>query len=158
MAGTAIGLYVLLHYWVTSRALGCSSAFGSACALGSSLPYFRGEEFGRAHDWRMWFMLGTPVGGLIGATSSPGDWQASFAMGVHYDAWLPESLWGKALTLFGAGALMGIGARMAGGCTSGHTIVGVALLTPSSLLASIGFFIGALATVQALAALLGGAA
>jgi uncharacterized membrane protein YedE/YeeE len=39
---------------------------------------------------------------------------------------------------------------MAGGCTSGHSIVGMALMAPSSLLASVGFFVGGTIAVQAL--------
>ncbi|MHB1148759.1 MAG: YeeE/YedE family protein, partial [Lutibacter sp.] len=40
--------------------------------------------------------------------------------------------------------LVGFGARWAGGCTSGHAIVGLSNLELASLIAVIGFFIGGL--------------
>ena len=43
-----------------------------------------------------------------------------------------------------AGFLVGFGARWAGGCTSGHAIVGLSNLELASLIAVIGFFIGGL--------------
>lgn len=38
--------------------------------------------------------------------------------------------------------LLGFGARMAGGCTSGHTLSGAAQLVLSGWVATMGFFIG----------------
>jgi hypothetical protein len=42
------------------------------------------------------------------------------------------------------GFLVGFGARYAGGCTSGHAIMGMATFQRASLIAVIGFFIGGL--------------
>jgi hypothetical protein len=42
------------------------------------------------------------------------------------------------------GFLVGFGARYAGGCTSGHAIMGLSYLQWPSLIAVIGFFIGGL--------------
>ncbi|TVR94946.1 MAG: YeeE/YedE family protein, partial [Trueperaceae bacterium] len=42
------------------------------------------------------------------------------------------------------GFLIGFGARWAGGCTSGHAIMGLSELQWPSLLAVVGFFIGGL--------------
>jgi uncharacterized membrane protein YedE/YeeE len=42
------------------------------------------------------------------------------------------------------GFLVGFGTRYAGGCTSGHTIFGLATLQWPSLVATISFFIGGL--------------
>jgi uncharacterized membrane protein YedE/YeeE len=60
------------------------------------------------------------------------------------------------LLAFG-GALIGYGARTAGGCTSGHSIVGIALGAKSSLVATIGFMLGGFAATWAWIALRGGA-
>jgi uncharacterized membrane protein YedE/YeeE len=46
--------------------------------------------------------------------------------------------------------LIGFGARMAGGCQSGHSINGLSVLNPPSLLASAGFFVGGIVAVQIL--------
>ena len=43
-----------------------------------------------------------------------------------------------------AGIMVGFGARWAGGCTSGHAIVGLSNLEIPSLISVIGFFIGGL--------------
>ena len=50
-------------------------------------------------------------------------------------SWLDAhlSLGVEVAVLFGAGLLIGIGARTAGGCTSGHGLTGAALLSPASL-------------------------
>ena len=42
------------------------------------------------------------------------------------------------------GFFVGFGARYAGGCTSGHAIMGLSLFQLASLIAVIGFFIGCL--------------
>lgn len=42
------------------------------------------------------------------------------------------------------GFLVGFGTRYANGCTSGHSIMGISQLSPSSLVATIGFFVGGL--------------
>ncbi len=46
--------------------------------------------------------------------------------------------------LMAAGILVGFGSRYAGGCTSGHGIVGLSMLAPESFIAVAGFFIGGL--------------
>ena len=48
------------------------------------------------------------------------------------------------LILLFAGILVGFGSRYAGGCTSGHGIVGLSSLSKESFIAVIGFFIGGL--------------
>jgi uncharacterized membrane protein YedE/YeeE len=65
---------------------------------------------------------------------------------------LPESFAspsGAAKLLFG-GFLVGFGTRYAGGCTSGHSITGIANLNWPSLLATICFFAGGLAVTWGL--------
>lgn len=101
--------------------------------------------------WRLWFILGIPLGGLVAVLTSPNvAWHAHWNWGAAYDALLPGAFWAKAAMLTVGGFLMGLGARLAGGCPSGHTINGVALLNLPSVIASIGFFVGGLATVQLL--------
>ena len=43
------------------------------------------------------------------------------------------------------GFLVGFGTRYAGGCTSGHAIMGLSMLNLGSLVAVVGFFVGGLA-------------
>lgn len=59
------------------------------------------------------------------------------------------------MILLGSGGfLIGFGTRYAGGCTSGHSITGLSSFQWSSLVATIGFFIGGLITAHALLPLL----
>ena len=54
------------------------------------------------------------------------------------------------------GVLIGFGTRLAGGCTSGHGIVGMAQLAPSSLIATGSFMASGFIVTNALWAVLGG--
>jgi uncharacterized membrane protein YedE/YeeE len=51
---------------------------------------------------------------------------------------------------FLGGGLMAFGARMAGGCTSGHGISGAMQLSVGSWIALLGFFVGGIATAMLL--------
>jgi hypothetical protein len=80
--------------------------------------------------------MGIVIGGFIGnflLSSEPGNFLPAFyasPLGV--------------LGLFMGGILIGFGTRYAGGCTSGHTIMGISALNVSSLVATIFFFVGGL--------------
>jgi uncharacterized membrane protein YedE/YeeE len=58
--------------------------------------------------------------------------------------------------MLGAGILVGVGTRMANGCTSGHGICGNARLSPRSLAATAVFMAAGALAVFAFAALTGG--
>ncbi|MFT7581124.1 MAG: putative membrane protein YedE/YeeE [Myxococcota bacterium] len=147
VAGIAIGLYMLLQYWLAGEALGASTGFGNVCALGSKQPFFQTKKYADPVNWRLLFLIGIPLGGLIGLLTSGGSFVPNIDLGL-YDAIYPSSVWGKGLILTGGGVMVGYGARMAGGCTSGHSITGMAMLNPPSLLASVGFFVGGIIVVQ----------
>ncbi|HEX9153075.1 MAG TPA: YeeE/YedE thiosulfate transporter family protein, partial [Flavobacterium sp.] len=65
---------------------------------------------------------------------------------------MPEALFGVQIwqspksifILIIGGVLIGFGSRYAGGCTSGHAILGLSSLQLPSLKAVIGFFVGGL--------------
>ena len=56
-----------------------------------------------------------------------------------------------------AGVMMGYGARTAGGCTSGHGMCGISLLSPASIVSTVTFFATAVLLANALAFVFGGA-
>jgi hypothetical protein len=149
VAGAAIGMYLLLQFWLTGKALGCSTGYGNFCGLLTKTSYFRRGEYAKLNNWRLWFALGLPLGGFIAAWTSGVVFQPSFEMGM-YEQVLPSALWLRGAFLITGGTLIGYGARLAGGCQSGHAISGMALLNPPSVLASAGFFIGGIVAVQAL--------
>jgi uncharacterized membrane protein YedE/YeeE len=146
VAGIAIGLFVPLFAWISGKSLGISSGYAELCSLGA--PAGKGR-------WKLWFVLGLPLGGLLASvlagtvhvTKSVETMRS--ALGVTTGAqWAMFAL---------GGALIGWGARAAGGCTSGHSIVGLALGARSSLVATLGFMAGGFAATWGAWALLGGA-
>jgi hypothetical protein len=86
------------------------------------------------------------IGGFISAMLSgqfhlewvPPKWSVTFGD-------LPFVRW---VVAFIGGIIMGIGARWAGGCTSGHGISGTLQLAISSWLAALCFFIGGILTAM----------
>ncbi|HEX2087926.1 MAG TPA: YeeE/YedE thiosulfate transporter family protein [Solirubrobacteraceae bacterium] len=88
--------------------------------------------------WRAWFLVGI-VGGAALFVIAGGTTPAQDGYG-----WVTRTLDGEAAflaapLLFGAGALIGYGAKSAGGCTSGNGLCGSALGSPSSLVATATF-------------------
>jgi uncharacterized membrane protein YedE/YeeE len=156
LGGLAIGLYAIFQWLVTGNALGASTGYGNVCSYFSRASFFHQGEFQTANNWRLWFLVGIPLGGLLAAFTSPGQIVASFSMGAMYDSVLPNALWAKSLVLLAGGTLIGFGSRMAGGCPSGHSIAGLSMLNPPSLLASAGFFVGGILMVQFLFRILAG--
>ena len=45
VGGAAIGLYVLLQYWISGNALGASTGYGNLCALASKASFFKTGKF-----------------------------------------------------------------------------------------------------------------
>ena len=155
IAGGAIGLFAVALLGVTGKQFGCSSSYCHFWSPLSRLRFFRDADF-RLDSWRVWFILGVPLGGALAVLTSPGaELVPSFSMGAMYEAVMPEVLWQKLLLLFAGGICLGLGARLANGCTSGHVITGVALLNPPSMLAGALFFIGGLFMAQSLFRVLG---
>lgn len=151
VGGIGVGLFMLGLFWLTGRALGASTGYGNVCAFASRSTFFRTGPYADRTGWRLWFTLGIPLGGLLGVLLSPGaTFAPGFSMGALYDGVLPDALWARAPILALGGVAVGYGARLAGGCTSGHSITGVSMLNPPSIFASIGFFLGGIAVVQIL--------
>jgi hypothetical protein len=103
--GLAIGLFATALAWITGKGLGVSSGFGTLCSLVSGLPILRQRPF--AERWRLWFLLGIPLGGL-----------ASAALGGRLVPERELAGLGSLSTLavlFVGGLLVGYGARLSGG-------------------------------------------
>jgi len=87
-------------------------------------------------SWKFYFVIGIVLGAYI-ASHFLSNTNIRFLPSVYY------SVTGY-IKLLAGGFLVGFGTRYANGCTSGHTITGLSLLNPSSLKATIAFFIGGL--------------
>jgi uncharacterized membrane protein YedE/YeeE len=96
------------------------------------------------------------VGGGIGAAAAEWPWRLAFVAGLVAAPLLyaaaggalptPRISAGPALLVV-AGLLVGIGAQMGGGCTSGHGVCGIARRSPRSLVAVAVFMAVAFGTV-----------
>ena len=150
MAGIAMGMFVTFHFWLMGKPAGCSTGYGNFCGMVTSrIEYFRVGEYAKINNSKLWFLLGIPIGGLLSALSSPEPLMFSFSMGM-YDEILPQTVAGKAIWLMFGGILLGFGARLAGACTTGHALVGGAMMNPPSLLAGGIFFLSAFLTTRLL--------
>jgi uncharacterized membrane protein YedE/YeeE len=89
-------------------------------------------------DWRVAFLVGLVVAGVIAAVAFPS------AVG---SAPVATPL------VVGAGLLVGFGTRMGNGCTSGHGVCGISRLSRRSITATVVFMATAAATVLVVRAL-----
>lgn len=142
VAGPIIGLFVPALLLVGNRHFGVSSNLRHLCAAVApgSVDYFR-YDWRRSGLWNLAFLLGILIGGFVVA-----GWQGPLPL-VPLDVFN----WSALLTargfgmMVGGGFLVGFGTAYAGGCTSGHGVLGLASFQVPSLIAVLGFFAGGLA-------------
>ncbi len=144
VSGPLIGLMVPALLLLAGKSFGVSSSFrhiNAMCAPRSKLPYLKNDNW-RAHFWKIVFVGGIVIGGFIG----------NHLLSAVPVPFLPEAYysWSGVIKLTIGGILVGFGTRYADGCTSGHTIMGLANLRWPSLVATICFFIGGLITTYLL--------
>jgi uncharacterized protein len=171
--GLAMGGIATLYPLLSGRLLGVSSAFGSLfekresaranlSELEAALLAETEAEFGptalpperrgnamlarlraEAERFRPLFLLGVILGGTL-ASALGGGIELVHTLGAEFDARYGAFGPLPALVLLGSGVLIGVGTRLAGGCTSGHGISGVARAQPGSLLTTAVFWCTAL--------------
>jgi uncharacterized protein len=145
-AGAALGAFVLLFFGATGKALGVSTGYYDACGALTE-PETR-------RSWRLPFLVGMVGGGLV-AVLLGGGFTPTASMGM-FDTLVTASLPAKAAILTGGGVLLGFGARLAGGCTSGHGIVGMALMARSSVTATLVFMVTGVGVTHLMLRVVGG--
>lgn len=109
-------------------------------------PYFRRSAVLSGRGWRLPLLSGLVLGGALSAVLG-GGWEPIWALGV-FDRAIGLGPAGKVAWMFAGGLLVGFGTRLAGGCTSGHGIFGLANLELPSLLSTISFMAAGIATTQ----------
>ena len=92
----------------------------------SDQPYFKRSGLHGPGAWRLPFLAGLLLGGLLSALLG-GGWHPSWALGL-WDQSIGAGPLAKSLWMFAGGLMIGVGTRIAGGCTSGHGVFGVAHL------------------------------
>ena len=93
-------------------------------------------------------LLGVVIGGALYATSL-GGFSPSF--GYQSGGGSSSGAMQQFMVLLLSGVVMGVGARTAGGCTSGHGLTGMALGSPASVVATMTFFATGVALAHVLA-------
>src|SRR5215831_9654530 len=103
------------------------------------------------------------VGGVLRPKSGDIAWRLAFIAGLVAAPWFygiaasrPAITIGASYpVLIAAGLLVGVGTRLAAGCTSGHGVCGLSRLSPRSLAATLSFMAAGFATVFIVRHLLG---
>jgi uncharacterized protein len=136
LAGLGIALITLTLQYVGNRSLGLSSGLEDMCSLVSNRAVFQ-KTAAEGRSWRMPFLGGLFLGGALSAWLA-GGWTLTMAVepldsASHFGP-LAKTLW-----FFLGGICTGFGTRIAGGCTSGHGIFGMARLQPSSIRTTLTF-------------------
>lgn len=120
--GALLALLEFLTFLTQDRGLGAASFY--AYAAGLARPAWRNQAWMKIAphaSWEMWFLLGALIGAaLIGLLAAP-------------PAPRPQLSAARLLRAFPGGFLLILGARLAGGCTSGHLLTGGVQLAVSSL-------------------------
>lgn len=129
VGGVWIGVAVSLLYVATGLVGGMSSFFTAAWSWASRLPYFKHEKWISSRGWRLAYAIGLVAGASLCLVQG----EAPFRTTVPW--------W----RLLAGGFLVGFGARLGGGCTSGHGICGLASLRKASLIAVVTFLATAIA-------------
>ena len=147
LVGALIGVLSWLTFYFSNKPLGASTAY--ACLAGlvgkvvarrktESLQFY--QETAPKIDWEVMLVLGIVIGAFV----------AAWTGGELAGSWLPpmwEARFGSSIALrllagYTGGALMAFGARLAGGCTSGHGISGALQLSVGSWISLVCFFLG----------------
>lgn len=172
VAGPLIGLTVPILLLLGNKSFGISSSLRHICAavIPANIPFFKYDW--RKEAWNLFFVAGIALGGFIGSfllgnpdqiVISPATRETLASLGVtDFSGLMPSDIFSlsnvftlKGLIFFVLGGfLVGFGTRYAGGCTSGHAIMGLANLQWPSLVATVSFMIGGFACTHLLFPLL----
>jgi len=160
VAGPIIGLTVPVLLLLGNKSFGISSSLRHICAavIPANISFFKYDW--KKEVWNLFFVAGITIGGFIATflLTNPESIIVSEAtratlsqFGItDYSGLMPAEIFSidniftlKGLIFFVLGGfLVGFGTRYAGGCTSGHAIMGLSNLQWPSLVATIFFMVG----------------
>ncbi len=160
VAGPLIGLIVPLLLILGNKSFGISSSLRHVCAscIPAKIPFFNYDW--KKEIWNLFFVSGIILGGIVALfwlsnpapiSLHPGLVNELKQYGItEINGLIPAQLinWESLFTIRGffmivvGGLLVGFGTRYAGGCTSGHAIMGLSNLQWPSLIATVCFMVG----------------
>jgi uncharacterized protein len=150
LAGTLLGIVLFLALFITGNGLGASGGLNRIVVYAQNLvmpehidqvPYLlkmAGGSTNPLDNWIVWLTVGTVLGGLISGLLGRRV-KLETNKGPRIDN---KTRW---IMAFLGGALMGYGARLARGCTSGQALSGGAVLSVGSWAFMFAVFAGAYA-------------
>jgi uncharacterized protein len=140
LVGAGIGVLSWIAFGLFGDPLGVTTAY-SRVASWFANPIIGSEAVAQNSYWKsmplkwdygVWFLVGIPLGAFLSAVLS-GTWQLELVPDVWKERFGP-SVTKRFAAAFLGGAIIMYGARLAGGCTSGHGISGGLQLALSSWL------------------------
>lgn len=161
IAGALVGVLAVMSVVVTTividkpKYLGASTTFVRVAGLAEqtvAAEHVSGNDYFTKTkikvDWQMLFVIGVFGGALLSsrigktykAETVPPIWQERFGSSPVV----------RAVGAFVGGAILLFGARLAGGCPSGHGLSGNMQLSVSGLLALVFFMVGGIVTARIL--------
>ena len=146
IAGAALAALTLVLLFVANRRLGISGGLDDLCSLALSGPYFRRDFVRSSRPWRLPFLAGLVLGGVLSAQLG-GGWAPVWSLGI-FDTAIGFGPAGKLAWMFAGGLLIGFGTRLANGCTSGHGIFGLSNFEWPSLASTASFMGAGIVTTQ----------
>ena len=151
LAGLGLGLVLLLSYVIMGRGLGASGAVSTVVSVGIqkiSPAHTQGNHFFSEYigdgstnplkDWLVFEVLGVLIGGFLSGLLA-GRLRKTVEKGPRI------SVKNRLIFAFAGGTLMGIGAKLARGCTSGQALTGGSVLNLGSWAFMLMVFAGAYA-------------
>ena len=139
LGGLTIGAGVALLYLFNGWVGGMSTVFSSTWSFVSRRSFFQQARLVDSRQWRLVYAAGVVLGALV--------WRFALNDGQAQSTSVP--VWQLLL----GGFLVGYGARLGNGCTSGHGICGLGALQLPSLAAVLTFMATAFLTANLLGAL-----
>lgn len=139
IAGPALGLLVVGFFYFANQPLGATGAYVETAKTVRRDP--------TAVVWRAFYFVGIALGGLLAVSLKDigFDPRAGYEVMTSADD-IGLSMPVAAAVIFVGAIIMGYGARMAGGCTSGHGICGTAQRSAASWAVMITFMATAVIT------------
>jgi uncharacterized membrane protein YedE/YeeE len=155
IAGAGIGVLSWFAFLLSDKPLGCSTAYARTAgmierlAIGDRVlyqPFFKKTP--PVIEWQWMLVAGVVIGAFISSVLN-GEF-AVVLVPSTFAAAFGNSVLLRIVVAMAGGILMAIGARWAGGCTSGHGISGSLQLSVASWVAVFCFFAGGIATAMLL--------